>query len=422
MTKIIAITFVVILQVAVICAVYASSDVSVIQCGTIVDASLEEPLSEVSLLVRDGTIVAIGNDFVVPQGAKIIDLSGAYCLPGFIDMHVHLMYDPTVPLETTLSQSSAQKVLTGMRNAQTMLNNGFTTLRIAGDLDKENGIINLRDAIARKEIMGPRLVVAAHGISAESADFGTVTGVTSMRSAVRKEIRLGSDWIKLYGSGSIMSARENPDTQTLTNAEIQVAVEEAHRHGKKVAVHAHSSAAVIASARAGADTIEHGTLMTDAAIQAMRDSDTTYIPTLYALDHLVNGGITDAIPKSFYDKAVAADARHDENFQKVLKSGVNIALGSDTVFPHELAAREFGAMVGLGMDSMAAIAAGTIVAARVLGLSDITGSIEVGKKADIVAVLDNPIENIQTLEEVIFVMRSGKVIKHKKPPSSAALH
>ena len=404
-------------------AAQAAGDSMVLRCGAMVDVEREQLLQRQDILVADGVIAAVGSGIAGPDGASVVDLTGHYCLPGLIDAHTHLMAGGP-----SLNSSSAAKTLIALRNAQTMLQHGYTTLRIPGDGDIGFGSIALRDAIAGGLFTGPRMQVAPHFLcplgghcdrNAIAPDSGVPTapyviaaGEDSAREAVRRELKYGADWIKVHATGGIMSVGDDPRIQSFTDAELAAFSDETHRHGKKITAHIHGAGAVKSAVRAGFDSIEHGTMMDEEAIEMMVESGTWLVPTVYVLDFIVGSGQSRRMTPEIMAKAREVAKVRDDSFRKAYKAGVKMAVGSDQIFSHRHSAREFAALVRQGVTPMDAIVMGTINGATLMDLEDEIGSIAVGKQADIVAVPGNPLADISILENVEFVMLGGHIIRN----------
>ena len=404
-------------------AVNATADSTVLRCGAVVDVEREQLVQRQDILVSDGVIAAVGSGIAAPDGASIIDLSGHYCLPGLIDAHTHLMVGGP-----SLNSSSAEKTLVALRNAQTMLQHGYTALRIPGDGDVGFGSIALRDAIANGLFTGPRMQVAPHYLcplgghcdrNALAPDSGVPTaphviaaGEDAAREAVRRELKYGADWIKVHATGGIMSVGDDPWVQSFTDAELAAFSDETHRHGKRITAYIHGASAVKSAVRAGFDSIEHGTLMDDEAIDMMVESETWLVPTVYVLDYIVGSTQSRRMTPEIMAKAREVAKIRDDSFRKAYKAGVRMAVGSDQIFPHRHSAREFAALVRLGVTPMDAIVMGTLNGATLMGLEDEIGSVEAGKQADVIAVPGNPLDDISILESVEFVMLGGRIIRN----------
>ena len=404
-------------------ATEATADSTVLRCGTLIDVEREQLVRQQGILVVDGVITAVGSGIAEPDGATVIDLTGHYCLPGLIDAHTHLMF-----AGPGLNSSSAEKTLVALKNAQTMLQHGYTTLRIPGDGDVGFGSIALRDAIAGGLFTGPRMQVAPHFLcplgghcdrNAIAPDSGVPTaphvvaaGEDAAREAVRRELKYGADWIKIHATGGIMSVGDDPWVQAFTDAELAAFSDETHRHGKKITAHIHGAGAVKSAVRAGFDSVEHGTMMDDEAIEMMVESGTWLVPTVYVLDYILGSSQSRRMTPEIMAKAREVAKIRDASFRKAYEAGVKMAVGSDQVFPHRHSAREFAALVRQGVTPMDAIVMGTLNGATLMDLENEIGSIAAGKQADIIAVPGNPVEDISILENVEFVMLGGRIIRN----------
>ncbi|WP_246125309.1 metal-dependent hydrolase family protein [Exilibacterium tricleocarpae] len=400
-----------------------------IHCGYVLDVEAEKLLSDQRILVRDDRIIAMGPAVDTPAGAGKIDLSDRYCAPGLMDAHAHLFFDITRGTvdQTVPTQSSAYKALRGLKNAQILLRSGFTTIRIPGDGDLHYAGIDLRNAINRGDFVGPRMFVAPHAISALGGhgDLNTYApdlvnkplgfiadGVDEVRKAVRKEIKYGADWIKVMASGGVISQHDDPEVSTYSQAEFNAMAEEAHRHHKKITAHAHSDAAIRMAVEAGFDSIEHATLVSEKTIKLMAKKGTYYIPTLYVIDWIIEMGRKGGVSADNLEKAKLVAARHSRSVNMAYKHGVKMVLGTDPVFPMDQAIREFNAMATRIPNNWYVLQAGTIHGAELLGLAEETGSLKVGKLADIVAMEKNPIAAMKNIEQIGFVMKNGAVVRN----------
>ncbi len=405
-----------------------AADRLVVDCGVVVDVTNEAMIPNTSIYVVDGMIEYVGKNTRDSLDRERIDLSAYWCLPGLMDMHAHLFMDSLT--ETIFDQfvrkSSAENALRGLRTLQTMLRNGFTTVRIPGDLDRHFATIALRDAIAAGDFTGPRMFVAPHALSplGGHADLNDVApdgppvtgaiivpaGTDNVREAVRREVKFGADWIKIMGSGGVMSEHDDPAAQAWTDEEIYAFADEAHRLGKKITAHVHGNRPAITAANAGFDSIEHGTMLEVDGIEALRKNGTVLVPTVYVLDWIVAQGPSAGISQNNYQKAIRVVEGRDRALAAAYKRGVPIAFGSDPIYPPEDTPKEFAHMVQSGIPPWGVIAAATTVSAELLGIEGELGSLEPGKRADIIAVGGDPVVDVSVLEDVQFVMQDGRII------------
>ena len=399
--------------------VSAPAQDTVLRCGAIFDGDTMGPSGDI--VVSDGRIVS-----GPPDAGDVVDLSSYTCLPGLIDLHAHLTINPDTLTAIDITRSSAARALDALANARKMLGAGFTTLRTPGEFDGFYATVDLKRAINRGQHEGPRLLIAPHPISATGGhgDFNnlmadlhieTPTRIADGPDELRKEIRLqfkyGADWIKLMMTGGVMSAGDDPNVSTYTEEEVRAAVEEAHRHRKKITVHAHGTPGIITALRAGVDSVEHATLVDAEAARLFRERGVPMVPTLYVMNYIVEEGEAIGFPPESIQKARDLMEVRDRRIGEAFAQGVPVAFGSDTIFPHETAAREFAVMVGLGLSPTDALRSAMTVAAKTLGLENEIGRIADGYAADVIAVEGDPLENIRIMENVRFVMRDGRLVK-----------
>lgn len=401
----------------------ASGQELVLRCGAVFDGESFGPAADV--MVRGEEIAAVGAAEAGPD-AEVLDLSGFTCLPGLIDLHAHLTINPETLTALDMNRSSAARTLDALKNAQAMLGAGFTTLRTPGEFDGYYGIVDLKNAIARGDHEGPRLLVAPHAISATGGhgDFNTLMadlhietptriadGPEQLRLEIRREFKYGADWIKLMMTGGVMSAGDDPNVSTYTEEEVRAAVEEVHRHRKKITVHAHGAPGINTALRAGVDSVEHATLVDEEGIRLFRERGVPMVPTLYVMNYILEAGEAIGFPEESIAKARALIEERDRRIGAAFAAGVPVAFGSDTIFPHATAAREFAVMTGLGLSPRDALRAATTVAAKTLGLEDEIGRLAPGYAADVIAVGGDPAEDIRIMEDVAFVLRAGRTVK-----------
>ncbi len=398
--------------------------VKALRCGMLLDVAAGRSVKNVIVIIRNDTIAAVGADVAIPDGAEVIDLSDATVLPGMIDLHCHFLGFE----DGGGNGSSAENALGGARNAEKVLLSGFTTIRDPGGGDAHYANFAVRDAINRGLFPGPRIFAAGRFLSItgghgdwnnvaperETRNENIVDGVEEMRRAVRRDAKFGCDWIKLYGTGGFFSAGDDPTQQHFSDEEMRVAVEEATRLGKYVAVHAHGAQGIKAAVKAGVRTIEHGTFIDDEGIELMKKHGTFLVPTMRTIEVLAEDPGPEA--SAGRRKAYELSKKHFNtmmgNINKAVKRGVKIAFGSDMVsLPHGLAGQEFPLHVKAGQSTMEAIQSATLVSAEALAMDDRIGSVAVGKYADLIAVRGNPLEDILLLQNVSFVMKGGTVYK-----------
>jgi len=397
-----------------------------IHAGKLIDGKSDQAIVNAWIVVEGNKIVSVTSGGAQPAGAEVIDLSHATVLPGFIDTHTHILLQGDVTAaeydEQLLKQSIPYRAILGARNAHIALSHGFTAMR---DLETEGAMyadVDVKTAINRGEVPGPRMFVATRAMAPTGMyalrgysweldvphGVQVVDGVEGARLAVRQQIANGADWIKyysdrsyFYGPDGVLHSHVN-----FTAEEARAIVEEAHRIGRPVAAHAIGSDGIAAALAAGVDTIEHGDGLTDELIDRVVQQKVFWVPTITVSVYVAQGRGGNW-PKMIETQRTA--------FGKALRKGVKIAFGTDAGgFPWTEVnqAREFRYYVEYGMTPMQAIRTATTTAAELLGWSDRIGSIEVGKFADIVAVAGDPLADISELERVAFVMKDGKIYRN----------
>ena len=401
---------------------------SVVRVHRLLDVRAGTYLTDAAVYIEGERIKAVGPATqilkVVPPTATIFDLGSATALPGLIDCHTHMM--ARISLEdrqgyglNLLTKSQAYRALEGAANARLTLQAGFTTVRDVENEGSGYADVALRDAIDEGLVEGPRMRVATRGIAAvgqyppfgissDLAEFPTgaqmVSGVEEARRAAREQIGHGADLIKLYADW------RNP---TLTLAEMQVIVEEAHKARRKVAAHATTVEGIRNAVEAGVDSIEHGHRANRDDLVLMKSKGVYLVPTLSVIDAMVARKPDDW--KSQKSRGFLDDINQSMALAKEI--GVKIADGSDaaTASRHGRNAEELGAMTQRGLSASEAIRAATVSAAELLGLADDIGTVEAGKFADLIAVQGDPLSDISVLQHVQFVMKGGRLIKNQLP-------
>lgn len=398
-----------------------------IHAGHLVDVKTGKTLADQVVLIEGGKIVSIQDAATakVPMGAARIELPNATVLPGLIDAHTHLTFDPAFGYER-LATSAPRETLTGAKNARVTLNAGFTTVRNVGASGYTD--VALRDAINAGDVPGPRMLVSgpALGITGGHCDNnllpfeyhavgdGVADGIAEVQHKVRENIKYGSDLIKVCATGGVLSKGDNPQASQYTLEEMKAIVADAHRLGRKVAAHAHGSQGILWASEAGVDSIEHGSYIDDAGIAEMKKNGTYLVPTLYLGDWFLDNAEKNHVPDFLLIKAKAVIPAARQNIAHAFASGVKVAFGTDAaVYPHGLNAHEFAVMVKLGLSPLQAIQAATINAADLLGWSGKVGTLEPGAWADVIAADADPLKDVTVLERVKFVMKGGEVVRNE---------
>lgn len=387
--------------------------------------------NDTTVIIKNNKIEKIISSEMVDLSSKkydVIDAKGRYLMPGLIDAHVHLFFPSLVPMEPA-GDKTAYATIVALKNSKALLQSGVTTAR-----DVFSGYVNvaLKTAINRNLFKGPRLYVAGKGIcmtgghGTEIRDpYGTnviqADGEVEIRKAIRKEIDSGADLIKILTSNS-------PTYPQYTQEELNIAVEEAHRFGKKVACHAGNNKTTRMAAIAGVDSIEHGIDIDEKTAEMMEEKDITLVPTLW-LFHIVKETTEERIKKY---KKINEYELHQESFERTLnrykkslveisrtmeiinKYDINIAAGTDNIrwyIPFAMLHEEIYYLTQYGLSNMEAIIAATKGGAKVIGIEDQLGTIEPGKFADLIMVDNNPLEDIKVLKDINWVMKDGEIIE-----------
>ena len=405
----------------------AAAEVTLIHAGQLLAVPGKEPSTNMTVIVEDGKITGVQKGFVAAQDATVIDLSDKFVLPGLMDMHVHLQGQLGPDNDRDALKMSDQLMqMRSIHYAMNTLEAGFTTVRDVGSSSQE--MYAMRDAINNGWIDGPRIIAAGGvGITGGHADISGVSpdlmemmtspnvcdGPYDCRRATRNVIKYGADLIKITSTGGVMTERATGTGQQMEMDELREVVRAAERMGRKVASHAHEEDGIIAALEAGVASIEHGTYTGPRAIKLFRETGAYLVPTLLAGKTVATMALeADFMPQTVKDKAIRVGNDMAGNFAKAHKAGVNVAYGTDSgISPHGTNAQEAVLMVEAGMTEMEVIIAATINAADLIDMSDSIGTIETGKFADLIAVDSSPLENIEALLDVDFVMKGGKVYK-----------
>jgi len=402
-------------------------EIVLIKAGRLIDVRFGRTLTDQAILIEGDRIKEVGSSQTVsahaPTGARVIDLSNSTVLPGLIDCHTHLTFDPSHSGYAALGISIPREALYGAKNAKVTLEAGFTTVRNVGAGGYSD--IALRDAIDAGDVPGPRIDAAGPGIGVSGGHFDNsllapefhhssdsiADGVPALMAKVREEVKYGADVIKIAATGGVLSKGDSPEATQFSDEEIRAVVVEAHRLGRKVAAHAHGAAGIKQAVLAGVQSIEHGSFIDEEGIRLMKEKGVYLVPTLYLADWFIENYQRLRVPEFMVEKAKVVMPAARQNIARAFKSGVKVAFGTDAaVYPHGLNAREFAVMVKLGLTPMQSMQAATVNAADLLGWSDRVGSIEPGHFADIIAVNGDPVADVTVLEHVAFVMKGGHVV------------
>lgn len=420
-----------ILFLGILCSTVAIAQETYIHCGKIIDTESGKVLTEKTIVVSGNKIVSIADGYLQPKKANItmIDLKSKTVMPGLIDMHVHIENEtnPKAYLEKyTLNDADVAFRSVGFANVT--LQAGFTTVR---DLGGSGVNISLRNAISQGRIDGPRIFTAGKSLATTGGHAdptngsrkeiigdpgpkeGVVNNISDAKKAVRQRYKNGADVIKITATGGVLSVAKSGSNPQFTVEEIKVICETAKDYGMHVAAHAHGDEGMQRAIIGGVKTIEHGTLMSEETMELMKKHDAYLVPTITAGKEVeAKAKIKGYYPDIIVPKALAVGPKIQGTFAKAYKKGVGIAFGTDAgVYKHGLNGKEFGFMVEAGMPAMEAIQSATITNAKILGMEDQLGQLKVGFLADIVAVNDDPTQNINTMENVVFVMKDGKIYK-----------
>lgn len=397
-----------------------------IRAGRLIDGKSETPILNALILIEGDKIVSVTPGGTPPAGAELIDLSKTTVLPGFADVHTHVLLNGDITAQDydvqLLKESTPYRAILAARNARIALDHGFTMIR---DVETEGAMyadVDVKTAIARGEVPGPRMQVATRAMTPTGmypllgyswelkvpTGVQYVDGVEGARKAVREQVMYGADWIKYYSDRGYHFEADGVlhSMVNFTDEEAKAIVDETHRLGKKVAAHCIGSDGIAAALRAGVDTIEHGDGFTDAELDEVARRGVYWVPTITVGAYVAPGRGGNWVKMVDLEKTA---------FQKALKKNVKIALGTDAGgfdWKELNEAEEFVYYANYGMTPMQAIRAGTTVPAELLGWSDRAGTIEAGKWADIVAVNGDPLKDISELKRVKFVMKGGAVYKN----------
>ena len=415
-------------------SIWSWSQTTYLHCGKIFDSENAKMLGPHTLIIEGNTNTAIKKGYITTEQEEtvVIDLKSKTVYPGFIDMHVHIEgeYSPARYLKV-FQDNPADTAFEAAEIAVRTLMAGFTTVR---DMGGTGVNISLRNAINKGIAKGPRIFTAGKAISSTGGHLdptngykatlqgdpgpkeGVVNSVDDARKAVRQRYKNGADWIKITATGGVLSVANNGQNPQFTEEEIRAITKTASDYGFKVAAHAHGDQGMYRAVKNGVTTIEHGTLIEKRTMQLMKEKKVYLVTTISAGKFVgENAKKPGVYPKVIADKAIKIGLQIQETFKRAYEFGVPIAFGTDGgVYPHGQNAKEFIYMNEVGMPVAEALQSATFVNAKILGKEKQLGQLAPGFFADIVATEENALDNVNTLTQVIFVMKDGVVYKNEQ--------
>jgi imidazolonepropionase-like amidohydrolase len=403
--------------------------ITAIKAGKLIDVENGKTLINQIILVSHDSIIAVGANLNIPKNANVIDLSSYTVLPGLIDCHTHITGQPGGDYYADIFRKTPVDVaVTAHIYAKKTLEAGFTTVRDLGSAGLVD--IALRNAINNGDIVGPTIYAAtmfigstgSHGdlngfspylqFNMPKGMSGVANGVEGVREQVRFNVKNGADVIKFGASAGVLSEEESVGAPQYTQEEMNAIVSEAKMWGRKTAAHAHGAEAIKMAVKAGVASVEHGSLVDAEGIALMKEHGTYLVADVYDDEYILAEYSKLGFPDKIINKEKLVGRLQRENFQKAVEAGVKIAFGTDAgVYPHGWNGKQFKWMTRFGLSPMGAIQAATINAADLIGIKEKAGSITKGKRADIIAVKINPLDEVTSLENVNFVMKGGVVYK-----------
>jgi imidazolonepropionase-like amidohydrolase len=406
----------------------ARADTVVVTADHMIDALNGRVVDRPQITITDGRITAVGaQGSVIPANARRVDLPGLTLLPGLIDMHVHLTADPRYSGYRGLEFTDNFWTVVGVANAKKTLEAGFTTVRNVGSANFDD--VAIKQGIDAGFITGPRIVPATYAIGATGGHCDTTefppsvnapnpavaNGPEEIRATVRKLRKYGAEVIKFCGTGGVFSKTDTVGGQQYDLTEMKALVDEAHRLGLKVAVHAHGTSGIKDAIRAGVDTVEHASLADSDAFALAKQHGTWFSMDIYNDDYIMAEGAKNGVFKESLEKERVIGLQQRQTFRAAFKAGVKMVFGTDGgVYPNGFNARQFATMVTWGMTPMQAVQAATVNAAEALGRSADVGAIAVGRYGDLIGVTGDPLADVTRLQAVTFVMKGGEIVKSGK--------
>jgi imidazolonepropionase-like amidohydrolase len=427
------------LGLIIACQTTAHAESTALRAARMLDVVSGKIVTDAVVLIENGKISKVGPQLPIPPGMEVIDLGNVTLLPGLIDCHTHLLMDFDVEtgneeIDTLLvvsRMSTAKRALHGVLMGREMLEAGFTTVRNVGNSGL-NGDRALRDAIAEGWVVGPRMIVTTRPLAPVGAQFGPLTpetqkiidqeyavvsGVDDARRAVRQAVYDGASWIKVI---------IDDGGRTLSPEEVKAIVEDAHRMNRRVAAHALEDAAVRMAVEAGVDSVEHAYDVSDEVLKLMAQKNIVLVPTDGPLESYQTPDQGTPEQREKRKKTLMSQVESNrDRLSRALKAGVRVAFGSDVYFHlpgmtrGQISLLTFRSYVASGMSPLESIRAATINAAELLRYPELLGAIKPGAYADIIAVTGDPLSDIKALENTVFVMRGGKVIKQDLPKQTS---
>lgn len=402
-----------------------------IKCGKLFDSISCKVLEDKVVIIQDKTIYDVIDlrEFAQEPDMEVIDLSDKFVTPGLTDLHVHSgMNGEGNDRMDLLHHTPAELTLYSLKNVQQDLYAGFTTLRDCGSQAFVS--VALRDAINKGDFEGPRMFVSGYslgstgghadshyapGVTCTAEEHPIIDGPDSARKAARFNLKNGADFLKFMSTGGVMSKGTTLGAQQLCDDEIAAIIEIANLYGVHTATHAHGTNGIKAAVRAGVTTVEHGMILDEEAIQLMLEHGTYLTPTIIAAERICVKGPEMGLTPWMVEKANQALSHHEWGFRQCLEKGVPITFGTDSATPYNYHGKqgyEFELLQRFGMDPHKALVAATMTNAKVLGVDKTQGSVEKGKVADLCAWSCDPMEDVKTMQDCLFVMKEGVVVKH----------
>lgn len=404
---------------------YLNGDV-LIHAGNLIDVETGKIESRKSIVIKNSLITSVSDGYINKSDfQEYFDLKDSYVLPGLMDAHVHLAQEYVPKAERDLKVEPEFNAIFAAANAIKTLNAGFTTVRNVGDGGMET--ISLRNAINKGIVPGPRILTSGKTIATTGGhgdptnglptdlyepptpEEGVVDSFEDIKKAVRQRYKDGTDGIKITATGGVLSVAKSGENPQFTNNELEALISIAKDYGLWVAAHAHGKEGMLRAVNAGVTSIEHGTFMDSEVMDAMKKNGTYYVPTILAGEWVAEKSkIDNFFPELVRPKAAKIGPQILDTFTKAHKYGVKIAFGTDSgVSAHGDNWQEFALMVKGGMSPLETIQSATLETAKLFRLENEIGKIRTGFSADIIALRDNPLENIESLKDISFVMKEG---------------